>query len=430
MLSRRQFLNITGSASIGLLTPSCHKQPLKSSSAHIVIIGGGFGGATAAKTIKKLDPTIQVTLIEPNSHYISCPGSNWVFADFKKIHSLVFNYSTLSRLYHVNVIHQVANHIDPKKQSITLNNQQEIHYDRLIISPGIDFQWNNISGHNASTSHLIPHAWKAGQQTILLNNQIKNMRNGGTVIICAPPNPFRCPPGPYERASMIAHYLKRHKPRSKILILDHKSQFSKQTLFIAGWKKYYGYGTSNSLIEWHSMPDNPIINIDVKKKILESDFGDKFTADVINYIPPQKAGNIAFSTGLCDDTGWCPVTHQTSESTIHPKIHVIGDASTHSPLPKSAFAANAEAKTCAFSIVNILNNQPLLEPTWINTCYSLLTEDQGISVAMVYKLNSKGKIYKVEGAGGISKKTDKQSLSYEATYAKQWLKNITLDSFF
>jgi sulfide dehydrogenase [flavocytochrome c] flavoprotein subunit len=429
MISRRQFIKLAGS-SAGLFVSGCQNRLFKSfRSAHVVIVGGGFGGTTAAKTIKQLDPSIKVTLIEPKSHYTSCPGSNWVLAGFKSLNSLTFSYKNLSDKYDVIVVHDLVKIINPESRVVTLSKHQQIHYDRLIVSPGIDFNWDSIEGHNELTCHLIPHAWKAGTQTLILNNQLKAMKNGGTVVICPPPNPFRCPPGPYERASLIAHYLKTHKPKSKIIILDPKSQFSKQNLFTKGWRKHYGFGSRHSMIEWHSIPDNPVIKIDVKNKVVETDFGDKFKADVLNYIPVQKAGNIAQTTGLCNDSGWAPVSHNNSESTIHPDIHVIGDASIHSPIPKSAFAANAEAKICAFAIVSLLNEVEPIEPTWINTCYSLITPDHGISIAMVYKLNQQGQLIKVKGAGGVTKKTDNKSLSLEANYAKQWLDNITTDSF-
>ena len=429
MLSRRQFIKLTGSAA-GLLVTGCHaKKRTSAALAHVVIIGGGFGGATAAKTIKTLDPSIKVTLIEPHQTYTTCPGSNWVLGGFKNIKSLRVSYRQLSAQYGIKMVHNKASFIDPDKHVVVLNNGLKIHYDRLIVSPGIDFRWDAIEGHNETSTDLIPHAWKAGAQTALLNNQLKAMPNGGTVIICAPTNPFRCPPGPYERASMMAHYLKQHKPKSKIVILDPKTTFSKQALFFKGWEKHYGFGTDNSLIEWHSMPDNPIVKIDVKTKQIETDFGDKFKADVLNYIPAQKAANIAQKTGLCDDTGWCPVNHNNSESTLHSDIYVIGDASIQSPIPKSAFAANAEAKVCAFAMVNALNEVDPIEPMWINTCYSLLTPQQGISIAMVYKLNAQGNIAEVEGAGGLTAFTDEETLSLEARYAKQWLKSIVRDSF-
>ena len=429
MLSRRHFIKLA-SSSAGLLIAGCEIKQLKTSvSAHVVIIGGGFGGATAAKYIRKLDPTIQVILIEPNAYYTTCPGSNWVLGGFKKVTSLRFNYKSLSSHYGITLVHNEVASIDPNKHVVTLNDHQKIRYDKLIVSPGIDFRWDTIEGHAQSTTDTIPHAWKAGAQTTLLANQLKAMQDGGTVIICAPPNPYKCPPGPYERASMIAYYLKTHKPKSKILILDPKSHFSKQSLFIEGWKKHYGFDSNNSMIEWLSIPDNPVIKIDVKNKTVETDFGDKFKADVLNYIPAQKAALIAEKSGLCDQSGWCPVTHNSSESTLHPDIHVIGDASNYSPLPKSAFAANSEAKACAFAIVSLLNEQEIMNPTWINTCYSLITKNHGISIAMVYKLNKNGQIKKVAGAGGVTENTDEKSLTLEANYSRQWFKSITDDSF-
>lgn len=428
MISRRHFIQLA-SASSGLFFPACQNKRLKSSAAHVVIVGGGFAGATAAKTIKQLDSTIKVTLIEQNQSYVSCPGSNWVFAGLKSIHSLTVSYKQLSNRYDIDVVHSKVLFIDPEKHFITLSNQQQISYDRLIVSPGIDFNWDSIKGHNNSTTHLIPHAWKAGSQTTLLKNQLQSMDNGGTVVICAPPNPYRCPPGPYERASMIAYYLKRYKPKSKIIILDPKTHFSKQDLFIKGWAKHYGFGSDNAMIDWHPIPDNPVVKIDTKTRQLETDFGDIFKADVLNYIPTQQAASITQNSGLCDNSGWCPVDHKTSESTLHTNIHIIGDASIQSPIPKSAFAANAEAKVCAFAVVSLLNGIEVTEPTWINTCYSLITADHGISVAMVYKLNNKGIIAKVKGAGGVTTATDEKNLSLEANYAKNWLGSIITDSF-
>ena len=428
MVTRRGFIKTMG-GSAGLAISGCQINASKLASlAHVVIIGGGFGGVTAAKYIRKLDASIRVTLIEPKTEYTTCPASNWVLGGIRDIQSLRHNYDSLTKNYGVHVVHQHVTSIDPEMQSVRLGDSEMISYDRLVVSPGIDFRWDMIEGHDESSTHLIPHAWKAGEQTVILANQLKAMRDGGTVVICAPPNPFKCPPGPYERASMMAHYLKQYKPKSKILILDPKTQFAKQDLFIEGWKKHYGFGTDNSMIEWQSIPDNPIIRIDVKNKIIETDFGDQIKADVINYIPAQKAAMIAEKSGLCDSTGWCPVDHKTSESMLHPNIHVIGDAAQYSPLPKSAFAANSEAKICAFAIVNLLNGREIVEPTWVNTCYSLITEQQGISVSMVYKLD-KGRAAKVTGAGGVTQQTDEQSLSLEAKYAKQWIESITRDSF-
>ena len=428
MLSRRNFIKASAS-SAGLLLSGCNKPNINPRHPpHVIVIGGGFGGATAAKYIRKLDPGIKVTLIEPNADYITCPASNWVFGGIQSLKGLTFNYQSLSDNYKINVITDYVTRIEADKHTVILSDGIKIRYDRLVVSPGIAFRWESIDGYNKKTAKSIPHAWKAGEQTILLNKQLQNMQDGGTVVICAPPNPFRCPPGPYERASMMAYYLKKHKPRSKIIILDPKTSFSKQSLFTAGWKEHYQYGTQNSLIEWHSIPDNPIISVDVKNKTVETDFGDQFKADVLNIIPAQKAGSIAQKSGLTDASGWCPVNPHTSESTSHPDIHVIGDASIQAPMPKSAFAANSEAKICAFAVVNMLNGHELIEPSWINTCYSLITPSHGISIAMVYKLNQQGRIMKVKGSGGVTSDSN-QKFALESRYARHWYANITNDSF-
>jgi len=429
MLSRRDFIKLATTTS-SLFVAGCQNKSFKSlASAHVVIIGGGFGGATAAKYLRKLDSDVKITLIEANSKYTSCPGSNWVLGGLRDINSLSFTYRALTDKYAVQVIHESVSSIQPEQHLLTLGDQKKISYDRLIVSPGIDFRWDTIEGHDESSIDRIPHAWKAGVQTGVLKKQLNAMPDGGTVIICAPPNPFRCPPGPYERASLIAHYFKKHKPKSKVIILDSKSHFSKQALFFQMWEKHYGFGSHNSMIEWHAMPDNPVVKVDVKNKALETDFGDRFKADVINYIPAQKAGDIAGQSGLCDESGWCPVFHKTSESKLLPDIHVIGDASLYSPIPKSAFAANSEAKVCAFAVISLLNEIDLTEPTWVNTCYSLVSAEHGISIAMVYKLGANGLVSKVNGAGGVTQQTDDISLSLEAEYAKKWFDSITQDTF-
>ena len=429
MLSRRAVLKI-GTASAGLILPACKRFNIGGNhAAHVVVIGGGFGGATTAKYLRKLDANIKVTIIEPKSRYFTCPGSNWVFAGIKSLNSLSFSYQSFAEKYQINLIRDYVTAINPDKHHLTLSDNSRIHYDRLVLSPGIDFRWEAIEGYDQAATKSVPHAWQAGEQTRLLNDQLRAMPVGGTVVICAPPNPFRCPPGPYERASMMAYYCKQHKPKAKILILDPKSSFSKQSLFIAGWQQHYQYGTDNSMIEWLSIPDDRVIQLDIKNKTVETDFGDKYKADVLNIIPPQKAASIAHQSGLTDASGWCPVNHQSSESTLHADIHVIGDASIHQPLPKSAFAASSEAKVCAFAIVNLLNNRELLAPSWINTCYSLIAANHGISVAMVYKLNKKGSVMEVEGAGGVTSIIDKKTVYLESKYARFWYDSITEDSF-
>ena len=427
--NRRQFIRQIAAGSSLLLTGCSGLQVKKSYSAHVVVVGGGFAGATAAKTIRQLDNMVKVTLIEPKSRYVTCPGSNWVLAGLTSLDSIRFSYQRLSTTYGIDVIAEQVESVDAEKQTLVLANQDQINYDRLIMAPGIDFNWDSIDGYSAEAANQIPHAWQAGRQTEILRQQIHAMPDNGLIVISAPANPFRCPPGPYERASLLAYYCQRHKPRAKILILDHKRGFSKQALFMQGWRRNYGYGTEQSLIEWQSITDNPVIAVSVKDKTLLTDFGDQIKADVLNIIPAQKAGQIAASSGLTDNSGWCPVQPDTAESTLRDKIHVIGDAAIYPGIPKSAFAANSEAKACAMAVVHLLKDKQPPEPVWINTCFSLLTPQQGISVAMVYKLNQQQQIYKVKGAGGVSSRTDSQSLHREAQIARNWYKSITQDVF-
>lgn len=401
-ISRRRFLQ--GMAASGLLpVTACQLPYRRTGNAHIVVVGGGFGGATAAKTLRLLDNSIKVTLVEPKSRYITCPGSNWLFVGLTDLGQLTVDYRALRDRYGVEVVADRVDIIDRGKRQLRLADGQTIDYDRLILSPGIAFRWDAIEGYDAATAaELFPHAWQAGPQTSLLARQLQAMPDGGVVLIAAPPNPYRCPPGPYERASMMAYWLKQHKPRAKVIIIDPKRSFAKQALFEAGWSEYYGYGSDNSFIEWHSLADNPVVRLDKGRKTLITEFGDRFRGDVLNIIPPQSAADIANQAGLADAGGWCPVKPQGSQSLFDDYIHIIGDAANYAPIPKSAFAANSEAKACALSVVSLLNDVPLAEPNWVNTCYSLVTPTHGVSVTGVYKLDGKQRIMAVQGAGGLS----------------------------
>lgn len=426
-INRRGFLKITGALSGSGLLPGSLLAAGKAGKAKVVVIGGGFGGATAAKYLRILDPDIEVTLIEPKKAYATCPGSNWVIAGLRNMDSITHSYENLSKKHGVNVIHDWVVSIDPEKNTVKLKGGDSVSYDRLIVSPGISFR-NNIEGYDAAAMEVIPHAWQAGSQTELLAKQLHAMRDGGTVIVAAPPNPFRCPPGPPERVSMMANYIKRHKPKSKIIMLDAKDKFSKKKLFVQGWKKFYGYGTDKSLIEWvPKSKDGQVLSVDVKNMTVKTEFGEH-KADVLNLIPAQKAGKIAETAGLTNDTGWCPVDHRTWESSIHKNIHVIGDAAIQKPLPKSGYAANSEAKACAANVVALLQGKEPIDPYWINTCYSLIDPEYGISVAMVYNVVD-GKVAKMKGAGGLSPVDDESGRRTEAAYAQAWYTNIVQDIF-
>ena len=427
-LPRRQFIKYL--AATPTLLSGCANLFLRDSRAHVVIVGGGFGGATAAKTLRLLDSNLKITLIEPKASYVTCPGSNWMFAGLTDINKLTVDYCVLRDYYSIDLITERVSGIETEIRHVRLANGQRIAFDRLILSPGIAFKWDEIKGYTADVADIFPHAWQAGPQTLLLKQQLYAMPKGGVVLIVAPPDPYRCPPGPYERASMMAYWLKHNNPRAKIIILDPKRSFSKQSLFEAGWQANYGYGTSSSLIEWHSLADNPIVELNAANKSVISDFGDRFSGDVLNIIPAQTAAELAIQSGLTNKQGWCDIMPVTSQSVVDEYIHVIGDAAQFSPMPKSAFSANSQAKACAIAVHNLIHEQPMHEPIWVNTCYSLITPEQGISVVGVYKSIDEGlTISAVKAAGGTSPAFNLKLAELEAGYARSAYKNLVKNSF-
>ena len=429
-LSRRRFIHLLGAAgsvtalgSLGLTLGGCSGKP--EAGPRVLVVGGGFGGATCAKYLRRFNPSIQVTLVERDARFVTCPFSNAVLGGLQDMNSIEHSYDALRTQYGVNVRQDQVTAIDPAGNRVTLKNGDKLEYDRLVVSPGIDFRWDEVEGLDAVTSDSIPHAWKAGPQTITLRNQLEAMADGGVVVIAPPENPFRCPPGPYERASLIANYLKTRKPRSKLLILDAKDKFSKQGLFMQAWEQLYP-----GMIEWVKGTDGGrIYRVNAASRTLYPEIGDPVTADVINFIPPQKAGAIVHTAGLVNADGWCPVDQRTFASTLQPNIHVIGDASIAGKMPKSGFAANSQAKVCAAAIVSELGDTLMPDPSYVNTCYSLVAPDYGISVAAVYRLQD-GKIVKVEGAGGVSPMdAPDEYRRNEARYARGWYQSITQDAF-
>ncbi|MFN3880922.1 MAG: NAD(P)/FAD-dependent oxidoreductase [Nitrincola lacisaponensis] len=424
--SRRQLLKGLGLASLFPAISACAATGSSQASAgRVVVIGGGFGGATAAKYIKRGNPAIDVTLVEPNKTFYTCPFSNLVLAGERQLESIGHNYEELKQVYGVKVVHALAQDIDPVAHRVSLSDGQTLQYDKLLMSPGIDMRWNAIEGYDEAAAELAPHAWKAGPQTLLLRQQLEAMQDGETFIMSVPGNPFRCPPGPYERASLVAHYFKKHKPRSKILILDAKDNFSKQGLFTAGWQAEYG-----DMIEWVGLSnDGRVVRVDAARREVETEFGTRHQAAALNVIPPQKAGFIAERAGVTDQTGWVPVNPVTFESTLVKDIYVVGDATVAAPMPKSGFAANAQGKVAASAIVAALAGVNPLEPVWANTCYSLINPDYGISVAGVYKVQD-NQIIDVEGAGGLSAADASDSIRRaEAAYAVGWYNAITQDTW-
>lgn len=392
--------------------------------AQIVIIGGGFGGATCARYLRKLDTSLAVTLIDAQSEYVSCPFSNAVLAGMQGLRDLTFRYDDLREKFGVNVIQDTITTINSDQKTIIMSDGSHFPYDKLIISPGVQFRWGNPDGYDEAASEVMPHAWKAGPQTQLLRDQLLAMPDGGVVAIAPPAKPFRCPPGPYERASLIASYLRTHKPKSKILILDANAGFAKQALFEQGWQTCYA-----DMIEWVPVTEGGAVqHVDPTSMTLHTDL-DEHKVDVANVIPAQIAAQLAVDNGLADQSGWCPVDAKTFESTLIPNIYVLGDAILAGEMPKSASSANSQAKVCALAIAAEMNGLEPGEPSFHNTCYSLIDNEYGISVNAIYGLHE-GKIQKIAGSGGESRLDASPTYrADEAKYAKGWFDSITADTF-
>ncbi len=396
---------------------------LAQSAPRAVVIGGGFAGASAARALKKAGPRIAVTLVEANRTFTACPLSNLVIAGLRDLPTQQFGYDKVAA-DGIDIAFATATGVNAQSRTVTLDNGVTLNYDRLVVAPGIDIRWGALSGYDEATAEKMPHAWKAGSQTQLLRRQLEAMDDGGTVIMSAPANPFRCPPGPYERASLIAHYLKIKKPKSKLIVLDAKDAFSKQRLFQNAWKELYPQH-----LEWVSLSKGgKVTAVDAANMTLTTDF-ETHKATVANIVPPQSAGRIAQIAGVADRTGWCPIDAVTFESRLVPHIHVLGDAIIAGGMPKSAFSANAQAKVCAAAIVKLLAGEQPGEPKLINTCYSVVAPDYGITVAGVYTPVN-GVLTDVPGSGGVSPLDAPISVrAQEALFAYGWFNTITGEVF-
>lgn len=420
-LKRRQFLSMAGGL---ILSGVSARGSWAQTSARVVVVGGGFGGATCAKYLRRADSSIEVTLVTPHRQFVTCPFSNAVIAGLGDLSSVTHKYDTLRQRYGVRLVQGVATAIDPAARRLSLDDGSTLPYDRLVLSPGIELRWGAIEGYDTAASEVWPHAWEAGPQTLLLRQQLEAMPDGGLVLIAVPAEPYRCPPGPYERASLMAHYLKTHKPRSKLLILDAKNAFSKQDLFRLAWKQLYP-----SVVEWIPLSQSGrVVRVDAKAGTVSTDF-DEYKPAVANIIPPQQAAGIARLSGLDGGQGWCPIRASSFESTVHAGIHIIGDAAIANPMPKSAFSANNQAKACAAAVVALLRGQEVTTPALMNTCYSLVAPDYGISIAAVYRVVN-DQIVTVEGSSGVSPlDAPAETRAREAEYARSWYANITADVF-
>jgi NADPH-dependent 2,4-dienoyl-CoA reductase/sulfur reductase-like enzyme len=418
-LKRREFIKTAAIASAVAVIPvtaMATRSPSKQK--RVVVVGGGFAGATAAKYVAMWSKNTEVVMIERNAQFVSCPQSNLVLGGSRTLQQLTHDYNSLADNYDIKTVQAEVVSVDTDKQQVTLHDGVTVAYDRLIIAPGVDFIYDDLPMlANFEAQQKIPHAWKAGPQTEILKQQLHGMKKGGTMVMTVPATPFRCPPGPYERACQVAYYLKNHNPTAKLIILDANGDVaSKKALFKAAWQKYY-----SSLIEY--VPNSAIESIDVASLSVETEF-DTFAADVLNVIPAQKAGKVAEMAGIINvDNRWCKVDFLTYESTEKENVHVIGDA-VHAKLPKSGHMANAQAKVCAAAVVALLaEQQPEQEPVFSNTCYSFVDDKQAMHVAAVYRYNKEQKSMIVMPGGGVSAQASK----LEGDYANSWGKNIWHD---
>ncbi|MFA7350374.1 MAG: NAD(P)/FAD-dependent oxidoreductase [Methylotenera sp.] len=420
-INRRDFVKLTGAGlGLGLANASwsAFARATKPPIGRVVIIGGGYAGATAAKYLRLWSlGAIEVIMVEANQQFVSCPLSNLVLGGSKSINDLTFGYDALKANHGIQWVHDTVTAVDPDAKKITML-RGSLTYDRLIVAPGVDFIYDDLPQlASAEAQQQIPHAWKAGWQTVNLRKQLEAMPDGGVFVMNVPKAPYRCPPGPYERVCQVASYLKAHKPRSKIIMLDANAEIiSKKGLFTKAWANLYP-----GIVDYR--PDSAVTSVDVATKTVTTDF-DKVSADVLNIIPPQRAGKIAQIANLTEkDYPWCEVNFLTYESKLVQNVHVLGD-SVAAGLPKSAHMATNQAKVCANAIVQLMAGlAPDSAPVFANTCYSFVTDKSAMHVANVYRYDEAKKIMISAEGGGVSlAPSDK-----EGEYAASWAQNIWTD---
>lgn len=416
-INRRDFLKVSAGAVGAASLSSLSSFAIAGAKAKIVIVGGGFGGATCARYLKLWAPELDVTLIEMNANFVSCPFSNTVLGGINKMQDITHGYNGLKKAG-VKVVKDEVIGFDTDKRVVKCKSGKTFSYDRMVLSGGIELRFDLIEGYDAKAQKTVMHAWKAGPQTATLRKQLEAMPDGGVYALSIPGMPYRCPPGPYERVSMVANYFKAKKPKSKIIVLDSNADIvSKKGLFLAAWKKHY-----EGMIEYR--PSSKPVRIDAAKKTVVLDVDD-VKADVLNVVPPMRAHGLTAMAGVRNDNdNWCKVDFRTLESNVVPNVHIIGD-SISAPTPKSGSMANNYGKVCAAAIVELLNgNKAEPIPVITNTCFSATSSTSAIHVATVWRLNAEGKWEVPKGANGVSK----EESELEWHYMESWAKNIWADT--
>ena len=428
MIDRREFARLLGGAALAAASPALIGRPaLAKGGAKVVIVGGGAGGGTVARILKTEAPDLDVTIVEARPVYTSCFNSNHYFGGFRTFASLQHSYDGLKKLG-INVINDTATAIDAAKKSVTLAGGKVLASDRLVLSPGIDFNYGAIEGYSAAAAETMPHAWKAGPQTLLLMKQLEAMDDGGVVIMTVPGNPYRCPPGPYERACMIAHFLKTKKPKSKLVIFDAKPTFSKQPAFEEAFEKYYSGIIDLNLT--NEIDNFQVVRVDPKMMEVETKSGTKLRGAVVNIIPPQTAGDIAIKTG-CAEGAWCPIKPENFSSAKVAGLYVLGDAAIAAEMPKSAYSANSQGRVVAAHILADLAGAERVAAGYRNTCWSLLAADDSIKIGADYAPGEKdGKPILAPSGPFVSQKGESAEVRHK-NYAESlaWYHAIISDAF-
>ncbi|MFK7856270.1 MAG: FCSD flavin-binding domain-containing protein [Granulosicoccus sp.] len=421
-ITRRQFNTLMGVGAASMLTSPAL---LGQTKPKVVVIGGGAGGATVARYLAKdSGGAIDVTLVENSKQYTTCFFSNLYVGDVRDFDSITHSYDTLASMDGLTVVNDMATGIDREARTVSLAGGDTLSYDRVVVSPGIDLIYDSVPGYSKEAAEIAPHAWQGGPQTELLKQKLNALQNGDNIVMVAPPNPYRCPPGPYERVSMMAHFLKtKGFSDSTISIIDTKPKFSKQGLFVEGWEANYP-----GVIEW--LPPEihgGIVAVDANAGTVETDL-DTFEGALLNIIPKQKAGAIATDSGLADESGFCPIMAESMRSTIDENVFVIGDASIAGAMPKSGFSANSQAKVAALNIRGDLTDSRVFPAKYSNTCWSLISPDNGVKVGAQYEAGDEGKIVATSKfVSQTGESADVRANTYQESIG--WYDSITQDMF-